>query len=127
MIILFVFQSVNPLLEAVKSNYQKIYTWLLHDEDLINIQNMDDHECFKWSIVRYLNPEIHHPAKISKDDKAVKIWYTHKIEKIIPSALVFLAKKTKKTIQSMYLKMLWRKTCWFGINSRRRKEALSYY
>ena len=34
---------------------------------------MDDHECFKWSIVRYLNPEIHHPAKISKDDKAVKI------------------------------------------------------
>ena len=36
---------------------------------LINIQNIDDTECFKWSIVRYLNPGNHHPARITKADK----------------------------------------------------------
>ena len=34
-----------------------------------NIQNIDDNECFKWSIVRYLNPANHHPARITKADK----------------------------------------------------------
>ena len=33
---------------------------------LINIQNIDDNECFKWCLVRYLN---HHPAGITKSDK----------------------------------------------------------
>ena len=61
---------------------------------LINIQNINDNECFKWSIVRYLNPANHHPARITKGDKdfakkidfkdvkyPVKIRDIHKIEK----------------------------------------------
>ena len=36
---------------------------------MINIQNIDDNECFKWSIVRYLNPAYHHPARITKAEK----------------------------------------------------------
>ena len=33
---------------------------------LVNIQNIDNNECFKWSIVRYLNPANNHPARITK-------------------------------------------------------------
>ena len=36
---------------------------------LINIQNINDNECFKWFLVRYLNPENHHPARITKAEK----------------------------------------------------------
>ena len=61
---------------------------------MINIQNTDDNECFKWCLVRYLNPANHHPAIITKADKdfakrrdfkdmkfPVKIRGIHKIEK----------------------------------------------
>ena len=73
---------------------------------MINIQNIDDNECFKWSIVRYLNPVVHNPTRITKADKEfakklnfknikfpVKIRDIHKIGKIILSALVFLVMK----------------------------------
>ena len=36
---------------------------------LINIQNIDDNECFKSSIARYVNPANHHPARISKSNQ----------------------------------------------------------
>ena len=36
---------------------------------LINIQNIDDNECFKWCLVRYLNPVDRKPARITKADK----------------------------------------------------------
>ena len=36
---------------------------------LINIQNIDDNESFKWCLVRYLNPADHHPPRIKKADK----------------------------------------------------------
>ena len=36
---------------------------------LINIQNTDDNECFKWCLVRYLILGDHHPARISKAEK----------------------------------------------------------
>ena len=32
----------------------------------MNIQNIDDNECFKWCLVRYLNPTDHYPARITK-------------------------------------------------------------
>ena len=35
---------------------------------LINIQNIDDNECFKWCLVRYLNPADHNPIRITKPD-----------------------------------------------------------
>ena len=36
---------------------------------LINIQNIDDIECFKWCLVRYLNPADDHPTRIAKVDE----------------------------------------------------------
>ena len=36
---------------------------------MIDIQDVDDNECFKCSIVRYLNPSDHHPSTITKADK----------------------------------------------------------
>ena len=85
---------------------------------MINIQNIDGNECFKWSIVKYLNPADRNPARITKADKEftqkldfknikfpVKIRDIHKIEKKkIPSALAFLVMKIRKNIQFMYQK-----------------------
>ena len=63
-------------------------------KSLIDIQNIGNNECFKWCLVRYLQPEDHHPAKITKANKdfakrldfkdmkfPVKIKDIHKIEK----------------------------------------------
>ena len=36
---------------------------------MINIQNIDNNECFKWCLVRYLYSADHHPARITKADK----------------------------------------------------------
>ena len=86
------------------SSYIKLPKELDHPrEGLINIQNIDDNECFKWSIVRYLNPADHNPRIITKADKGfakkldfkniklpVKIRDIHKIQIKIPLALGFL-------------------------------------
>ena len=61
---------------------------------LVKITNIDDNECFKWRIVRYLNPANHNSRRITKPDKEfakkfdfknikfpVKIRDFHKIEK----------------------------------------------
>ena len=50
----------NPL---AGSSYIKLLKELDHSrKGLINIQNIDDNECFKWSIVKYLNHANRHPA-----------------------------------------------------------------
>ena len=36
---------------------------------MVNIQNTDDNGCFKWFLVRYLNPADHNPSRIRKVDK----------------------------------------------------------
>ena len=84
---------------------------------LINFQNINDNECFKWSIVR--NSADRNPARIAKADKefakfnfkgikfSVKIRDILKIEKNkILSALVFLVMKIKKNLQPMYQKTI---------------------
>ena len=61
---------------------------------MINSQNTDDNECFKWCLVRYLNPVNDNPARITEVDKdfakkldfkgikfPVKTRDIHKIEK----------------------------------------------
>ena len=61
---------------------------------MINNGNMDNNECFKCSLVRYLNPADHHLARITKASKdfaksldfkgikfPVKIRNIHKMEK----------------------------------------------
>ena len=57
----------NPLAGI---SYTKLLKELNHPRtELINIQNTDDNECFKWSIVSYLNPTNHHSARLTKADK----------------------------------------------------------
>ena len=55
---------------------------------MINIQKIDDNECFKWCIVRRLNPADHYLAVIRKADKDfakkldfkdIKVRHDHKI------------------------------------------------
>ena len=106
----------NPL---ARSSYIKSSEELDHLRKRLinNIQNIDVNECFKWCLVRYLNPVHRNPARITKaagdfvkntdfkDIKyPVKVRDVHKIEKKNSSALVFLVMKIKKNIQSMYQK-----------------------
>ena len=106
--------SISKYNSLAGNSYIKLMKLLDHPrEGLINIQNID--ECFKWCLVRYLNPTDHNAGRITKADKdfakkldlkdikfPVKIGDIYKIEKRIPLALVFLTFKTKKNIQSMY-------------------------
>ena len=75
---------------------------------MINIQNIDDNECFKWCLIRFFNPANHHPERIRKADKdfakrldfknikfPVKTRDIHKIEIIILLTLAFLVMKIK--------------------------------
>ena len=103
---------------VILSSYIKLPIELDHPrKGLINIQNVDDNEFFKWSLVRYLNPANHHLAIITKADKdfakrrdfkdiklPVNIRNIHKSEKKkrFPSALVFLSMKIKKNVRSIY-------------------------
>ena len=36
---------------------------------MINIQNIDDNECFEWCLVRYLHPADHNTKRITKAHK----------------------------------------------------------
>ena len=57
----------NPLAGI---SYIKLPKELYHpSKGFINIQNIDNNECFKWCLVRYLNPVNYHPAIITKADK----------------------------------------------------------
>ena len=59
----------NPL---VGRSYVKLPKELDHPrKGLINIQNINDNECFKWSIVRYLNIADYNPRRTTK---LKKIW-----------------------------------------------------
>ena len=53
-----------------ESSYIKLPKELYHPrKGLINIINNDDNECFKWCLVRYINPADHNPRRITKSDK----------------------------------------------------------
>ena len=81
---------------------------------MTSLKNIDDNECFKWSIVRYLNPTDNNPRRITKVDKyfakkldfkdikfPVKIRDIYKIEKNSSTTLEFLTMKIEKKIQSL--------------------------
>ena len=86
------FSKYNPLAGRI---YVKLLKELDHPrKGLIIVQNADDNKCFKWCLVRYLNPTYHNPGRITKPDKdfaktldfkdikfPVKIRDSHKIEK----------------------------------------------
>ena len=57
----------NPL---VRSSYIKLSKKLDHPQKgLINIQNIDNNECFKWCLIRYLSPVDHNRRRITKSHK----------------------------------------------------------
>ena len=62
--------SVSKYNLLAGSSYIKLPKELDHPrKGLINVQNIDDNECFKWCLLRYLNPADHQPARIKKADK----------------------------------------------------------
>ena len=61
--------SISKYNRLAGSNYNNLPKELNHPrKGLINIQNTDDNECFKWCLVRYLNPADHNPRRITKAD-----------------------------------------------------------
>ena len=57
----------NPL---AGSSYIKLSKELDHPrKGLINIQNTDNNECFKWCLFRHLNPSDHYPTRITNGDE----------------------------------------------------------
>ena len=119
LIILLVFQTTS----LAGSRYIRLPKGLDHlQKRLINIQNIDDNECFKRCLVRYLNPADRNPARITKADKdfakeldfkdiqfPFKVRDINKIGKKIPLVLVFLVLKIRKNIQFMYQKNIVKK------------------
>ena len=84
---------------------------------MINIQSIDDNECFKWKIVRYLHPVDRNPERNTKADNnfakeldfkdikcPVKIRDIHKIEKKNSISISILGYENKGKIQFMYQK-----------------------
>ena len=62
--------SISKYNTLAGSSYIKLPEKLDHPrKGLINIENSDDNECFKWCLVRYLNPVDHDTARIAKADK----------------------------------------------------------
>ena len=102
--------SISKYNPSAGSSYAKLLKELYHPRKrLINIQNIDVNKCFKWCLVRYLNPADHKLARVTKGDqdfsKERDFKNIHKIEKkrILP-ALVLLIMKIRKNIQFMYQK-----------------------
>ena len=82
---------------------------------MINIENIDDNECFKRCLVRYLDPADHHPGRITKADKdfakmldfkvinfPVKIRDIRKIKNSNSISISLFGDENKENIQSMY-------------------------
>ena len=101
----------NPL---AGSSYKKLPEELVHPrKGLINIQNIDGNECFKWFLVRYFNPTDHNPRRIAESYKdfakrldfkdikfPVKIRDIHKIEKKNSISISVFGYENKKNIRS---------------------------
>ena len=61
--------NYNPVAENI---YIKLPKELDHPRKaLISTQIIVENECFKWSIVRYLNPANHNPRRIAKADEKI--------------------------------------------------------
>ena len=69
------FEIINLTLHTTRwdpinaGSYIDLPPFLKNKKALINMQNQDD-ECFKWSILRALNPKDNHPERIDKDLKS---------------------------------------------------------
>ena len=63
------FKSTREKLNSKLGEDKNLATVLNHKKGLINIQNSDNNEYLKWSLVRYLNTADHHPTRIRKNGK----------------------------------------------------------
>ena len=63
---------------------------------MINILNIDDHECLKWCLIRYLNPKDHNLRKITKANQEFAERINFKDMKLQSKLETFLKSKTKK-------------------------------
>ena len=62
--------GVSKYKPSAGSSYIKLPETLDHPrKGLINIQNINDNECFKWFLIRYLHPTDHNPKIIRKVHK----------------------------------------------------------
>ena len=107
--------SISKYNSLAWRNYIKLPKELNHlRKGLINIQNIDDSECFKWWIVWYLHSVDHNPKRFTKADKEiakkldfkdvkfpVKVTDILKIEKK-NFMLVFFFYKNTKTIEYIH-------------------------
>ena len=123
----------NPL---AGSNYITLPKELDHPrKGLINIKNIDDNECFKWSMISYLNPADHLPATITKanQDFAKKLDFKdtkfpskirdiHKIEEKNSINITVFGYENKENYSIYASKNVLKKTCSFTINRRRKKR-----
>ena len=64
-----VFESIyNTIIWNIQKFLGKGPGWMI--DSAIDIdENIDDKECFKWCLVRYLHPADHDPRRITKADK----------------------------------------------------------
>ena len=59
--------NISKYHTLASSSYIKLPKELDHPKKcLINIQNIDNNECFKWCLVRYLHSADHNPRRIRK-------------------------------------------------------------
>ena len=74
---------------------------------MINIPNIDDNECFKLSLVRYLNPADHHPTRITNaDNHFAKIFRTiHHIKTLYSSFDNFSCLILRHFVSNIYWKI----------------------
>ena len=98
-----------------KLNYQKIRS---PKKCFINVQNIDDNECLKCCLVRYLYPADHNPDKDFAKELdfkdimlPVKIRYINKVKKKTVLALVFLVIKMRKKNPIYKSKKQFQETC----------------
>ena len=87
---------------------------------MINVQNIDDNECFKWYLIRYVNPAYHNPVIVTKADKdlakkldfkdikfPVEVRDIHKIEKKNSIGIsVFGYENKKKLMKNLCIKKM---------------------
>ena len=130
----------NPLVGS--SNYKKLSKELDHPrKGLINAQNIDDNECFKWILVRYLHLSDHNTRRIIKADKdlskklnfqdikfQVKVREIHKIERKNSIGIsVFDYENKEKHPIYVSRKLCEYLLCEFIINSIKMQKALCSY
>ena len=126
------------------SSYIKLTKELDHPRKAlinIHIQNIDDNECLKWCLVRYLNLADHHAARITKADRdfaktlyfkdknfPFKIRDIRKIENRKSIGISVVCYKNKEKISNLCIKKtLQGKTCSLIIDwSWRKKTPHSY-